>query len=392
MYKKITALFVVILITTSLFPPITNAYIDGSFKITFYIRGYGHGVGMSMAGVYGMARKGYRYNRIAEHYYPYTRWSRINDNTRIQVWCSTHNRKENFTVRSYLYRLAEEPDSWPREGLRTTMVAARTYLWYKVKKHGYMTGGQYFICTLSPSRRPNIVKAVNDTSGRILTYGGSPIVAAYSSSAGGATAAYQDTWPGGSTFRYLRRVSSPYDKYVRSTYYYTRVKTVRQIESAYPDIGHLNNMKVIRRNGFGAWGGRVLKVRLYGTSKTKDINGWPFVQKMGLRSSLFTFRGLSPSRITMRPSKWTAPQNTSIRINGYVYPKHNNHLVYVYIYAPSGARYSRKVRLYGRWSKGSKYTYVVLLRETGIYKFRTKFVGSTTHMPRTSGFRYVTVN
>ena len=41
--------------------------IDGKF--VFYGRGNGHGVGMSQYGAQGMAKAGYSYREILEHYY-----------------------------------------------------------------------------------------------------------------------------------------------------------------------------------------------------------------------------------------------------------------------------------------------------------------------------------
>lgn len=45
----------------------TVAYTDGKF--TFAVKGYGHGVGMSQHGADYLARQGYTYRQILEHYY-----------------------------------------------------------------------------------------------------------------------------------------------------------------------------------------------------------------------------------------------------------------------------------------------------------------------------------
>lgn len=51
----------------------------GSLPVTFYIngRGFGHGVGMSQWGAYGMAAQGYTYQRILGHYFQNTTLARI---------------------------------------------------------------------------------------------------------------------------------------------------------------------------------------------------------------------------------------------------------------------------------------------------------------------------
>ena len=42
-------------------------------QINFTTRGYGHGVGMSQYGANGMAKEGYNYRQILNHYYPNTK-------------------------------------------------------------------------------------------------------------------------------------------------------------------------------------------------------------------------------------------------------------------------------------------------------------------------------
>jgi stage II sporulation protein D len=41
-------------------------------RLTFWGGGFGHGVGMSQYGALGLARQGYRYREILEHFYPGT--------------------------------------------------------------------------------------------------------------------------------------------------------------------------------------------------------------------------------------------------------------------------------------------------------------------------------
>jgi stage II sporulation protein D len=52
---------------------------SGSLPVTFYIngRGFGHGVGLSQWGAYGMAAQGYTYQQILGHYFQNTTLSRI---------------------------------------------------------------------------------------------------------------------------------------------------------------------------------------------------------------------------------------------------------------------------------------------------------------------------
>lgn len=265
---------------------IANGVID-HLRSTISItgRGHGHGVGMSMAGVYGMANNGTSCQNIVNHYYTNVNWESRDDNSVVSVQC-TDGQRRPYTVREYLYRLAEEPDDWPREGLRTLMVAARTYLWYKVDTYGYMPGGQAFNHNIDPSSRPNTVAAVNDTSGQILTYGGQPIVAAYSSNSGGYTAAFEDVW-GGDGYPYLQRVPSPEDSAVSNSFRWNASLHPSTIEATYPQIGSFTSIEIPSRNGVGEWGGRVLQVKINGDGGSVTVSGNEFRSAFGLRSSWF---------------------------------------------------------------------------------------------------------
>ncbi len=50
---------------------------DGD-KVVIITKGYGHGVGMSQYGAYGMAKEGYSYKEILDHYYKGTKLKKIN--------------------------------------------------------------------------------------------------------------------------------------------------------------------------------------------------------------------------------------------------------------------------------------------------------------------------
>ncbi|MGM0501256.1 MAG: stage II sporulation protein D, partial [Bacillota bacterium] len=47
--------------------------------VEFVVDGFGHGVGMSQYGAQGLARQGYNYRRILEHYYPQTKLIKVED-------------------------------------------------------------------------------------------------------------------------------------------------------------------------------------------------------------------------------------------------------------------------------------------------------------------------
>ncbi len=98
----------------------------GGGNITFFGHGRGHGVGMCMAGVYYRAMRGEQYHDIIRAYYTGVSFSQVSDDMPIRVLCRD-NVVRTYPLKEYLYRLQEEPDSWPTQGLRVTMVGARTY-------------------------------------------------------------------------------------------------------------------------------------------------------------------------------------------------------------------------------------------------------------------------
>lgn len=261
--------------------------------VVIYGRGYGHGVGMSMAGVLGMAKAGKNYKNITNYYYPNTTWSARSDSKAIRAYCPKHKIWKTLTVGQYLNRLAEEPDSWPREGLRATIVAARTYLQYKLDKYGNMPGGQYWIHNINPATRPNIVAAVRDTKNQILTYKGKPIVAAYSASSGGFTARMSEVWGGSdASYPYLINRSSPWDSAVSSTYRWTKSLSNASLEKAYPTIGKFKSLQITQRTQATLSRSRVKKIKIVGSSKSVTVGGWSFRGKLGLKSNYFFFSNI----------------------------------------------------------------------------------------------------
>jgi len=65
---------------------------------------------------------------------------------------------------------------------------------------------------------------------------------------------------------------------------------VSRIETAFPAIGNYQRVEVLERNGVGEWGGRVLSLRLTGSSSSLTMTGDQFRAKIGvltLRSNWF---------------------------------------------------------------------------------------------------------
>lgn len=209
---------------------------------------------------------------------------------------------------NYLYGSVphESPASWPAEELKAQAVAARTYAAYK-KDASRANGTMFDICattacqvyygfasrsapggTVTAQEYSSTNAAVDGTKGQVITYGGKPILAEYSSSTGGYSApgnvAYQKAVPdAGDT------VSPHHD--------WAGVISAADVERRWPEIGRLVDIRVISRNGYGDWGGRVRSIEIAGSSSTITVGGgtwtsafgWPS-RSRGLQSTWFDLR------------------------------------------------------------------------------------------------------
>ncbi len=116
----------------------------------------------------------------------------------------------------YLYGVVprEMSSSWPLEALKAQAVAARTYTTANFSKHAV----EGFNMLDTPSDQAyggvnvegaNATRAVQETSGKIITYNGQPISAVYHSTSGGHTEDNENVW-GGAASPCLRGKDDPY--------------------------------------------------------------------------------------------------------------------------------------------------------------------------------------
>ncbi|MBC7246215.1 MAG: SpoIID/LytB domain-containing protein [Actinobacteria bacterium] len=278
------------------FPGARTASARGG-SVTFIGHGYGHGVGLCMAGVYYRALRGEEYHQIIRTYYTGISFSRDSDDRVIRVLCRDGVVRQ-YTMREYLYRLQEEPDSWPQQGLRVLMVAARTYVLSCIAR-GKHAGDGYDICPygsccqafneqINPATRPNTVAAVNATAGEIITYNGQPVVAAYSSCCGGYTAGVDEAWGGNpASYPYLRPVPDDacapdqnHDWKVTLSWAELEARLNSRAETA---VGELYGFEILSR-----WtSGRVKQVRVNGSGGSKVVSGTLFASVVGLKTHFF---------------------------------------------------------------------------------------------------------
>lgn len=173
----------------------------------FYTYGYPHRVGMSQYGAYGRAKAGQKYKDILKAYFNNVsiedKW---NDDDKIPV-----QGYGNIKMRDYLYGIAEVPESWASHGgyeaLKAQAVAARTYALnyiyytYDSKSGQIKEKSPVSICTTQACQVYNggkktgaWKKAVDETEGEVITYGGKPITSWFASTSGGYTRTAAQVW------------------------------------------------------------------------------------------------------------------------------------------------------------------------------------------------------
>lgn len=317
-------------------------------SVTFIGHGYGHGVGLCMAGVYYRALRGEEYHQIIRAYYTGISFSRDSDDRIIRVLCRDGVVRQ-YTMREYLYRLQEEPDSWPQQGLRVLMVAARTYVLSCIAR-GKHAGDGYDVCPygsccqafneqINPATRPNTVAAVNATAGEIITYNGQPIVAAYSSCCGGYTAGVDEAWGGNpASYPYLQPVPDDacapdpnHDWKMTVSWAELEARLNSRAETA---VGTLYGFEILSR-----WtSGRVKQVRVSGSGGSKTVSGAFFASVVGLKTHFFyvASQNFDEYLCIQNPGDEDAPCNITYMLKGggtvedsVLVPAHSRRTIFV---------------------------------------------------------------
>ncbi|EKE14149.1 MAG: SpoIID/LytB protein, partial [uncultured bacterium] len=161
---------------------LTNGRDPGfSPKFAFFTYGVPNRVGLNQYGAKGRAAfQGYE--DILRAYY-----DNINFETRDNINIKVQGYGE-MPIETYLLGIKEMPEDWPMEALKSQVIAARSYAL------AYTNNGAGEICTTEscqvysqPEKTGQWRTAVQETAGRVMTQGGNPIKAWYSSTHGGYT-------------------------------------------------------------------------------------------------------------------------------------------------------------------------------------------------------------
>jgi len=185
---------------------------------------------------------------------------------------------------------SEMPASWHMEALQAQAVAARTYSMYRRGSHNHLG---YELCDTVFSQvysgieweHYRTTQAVLNTTGRIITYDGLPILAVYSSSNGGFSESSEYVWL--ETVPYLRAVS---DVYETGGLVWDRTVTREEIQNALPASANIGQVTSITLDGRTP-GGRVHTLTIHGT------NGNHSMEREAIRSFFSSIDGSLPSRM-----------------------------------------------------------------------------------------------
>ncbi len=198
----------------------------------------------------------------------------------------------SLELEDYLAGVAEVPPDWPAEALRAQAVASRTYaIHIALERRGSDTWTAPFDLYASTmnqvysgntregsARNAPWRQAIDDTAGQVFNYGGSPVLALFTTSGGGHTEssgyAFSEQHP------YLVAAPDPYtdgDPYTPWTRTYSVSALSRWLARvADTDVGTLQRIEI---SGNISVSGRIDRatIRLYGTAATKSVSGQRFV-------------------------------------------------------------------------------------------------------------------
>jgi SpoIID/LytB domain protein len=182
-------------------------------------------------------------------------------------------------------------EPWGFQELEAQAVAARTYLLAYERAGGWY--GYASICDSDYCQSyPGVTNesaiadaAVRDTAGQYLSSKGEPISAQYSASTGGYTVpgSFPAVADAGDA---VCLQGTPYWT-CNPVHNWTADIPVATVEADLPPVGTLESLTVIKRNGLGAWGGRVLEIRIVGSSGTVTESGDAFSSQLALDSNWF---------------------------------------------------------------------------------------------------------
>jgi len=232
-------------------------------------------------------------------------------------------------IEQYLYGVIarEISPTWHIEALKAQAVAARTYALYNLNKH---QGDEYDVCATTDcqvyggreSEAPQVIKAVNDTSGQVIMFQGKVISAYFHSSSGGYTENSENVW---GTYEPYLRGTVDYDQN-SPQYKWEKKLTVDELSAVFDKAGYtIGAIKAIDlvplthkpmstpERGIS---GRVKVIQFIGSTGSVQLTGEQLRKMLGLKSTLFDVDILQPNLPPLREQGVIADKKELHRISG----------------------------------------------------------------------------
>lgn len=181
----------------------------------------------------------------------------------------------------------EMPASWHPQAVRSQAVAARTYASFERSRP---LARHYQICDTTQcqvyggadAEHPLSDAAIRATAGDIVTYDGEAAFTQFSASNG--------NWTVAGSMPYQVAKKDPYDNWSGNTVNSWSVSTTpARFEELWPELGTLQRITVLSRDGNGKWNGRVQRLRLVGSDQNVQLTGDEIRSALGLRSTWINF-------------------------------------------------------------------------------------------------------
>lgn len=200
---------------------------------------------------------------------------------------------------------AESPANWADKGgaeaLKAQAVAARSYAAAE-NRASYAKTCDTQACQVYRGAAlddPRTDEAIAATRGQVLTRDGVVVPAEFSSSTGG--------WSAGGDFPAVLDEGDA----ISPTHDWTKQIRAREIAEAF-GVGELISMTVAQSNGLGPDGGRVLVLRVEGTTRTVEATGDEARVRLALKSDWFYIEGQEPAAVVPDPDPVPVPDPAAL--------------------------------------------------------------------------------
>jgi stage II sporulation protein D len=272
---------------------------------------------------------------------------------------------------------AEMPSRWPAQALEAQAIAARTYAIAAPPANADFdvyddTRSQMYTGVDAETASGNA--AVAATSGKVVEYGGRPVVTYFFSSSGGHTESVQNVWYNFAPAPWLRGVPDPYDDTFSNPYYhwtssYTLAAVASKVRNLYK--GALEGIK-ITETGVSP---RVVRAQVVGTEGASTVTGFQLERLFGTRSTYMAFTTLdekgertktevkaTKSTVTGVASKAAKKVTIHFSVQGTIYPAKRGVFVTAQLWTGVGWRSVAHSRLAANGS------YTILVKLPGTYR------------------------